>query len=72
MAGSEASGAWQLLKEVSGSLSTRLRLIKLHCECHCKVSKMRLAAGRRNHSAAAGQGGREEKEGERGALVAYT
>lgn len=37
-------GAWQR-QEVSGSLSTRLRLIKLHCECHCKVSKMRLAAG---------------------------
>lgn len=50
-------GAWHLAKEVSGSLSTRLRLIKLHCECHCKVSKMRLAAGRRNHSAGAGQEG---------------
>lgn len=62
-------GAWQLLKEVSGSLSTRLRLIKLHCECHCKVSKMRLAAGRRNHSAAPGQ---EGKERGKLALVAYT
>lgn len=51
-----------MAKEVSGSLSTRLRLIKLHCECHCKVSKMRLAAGRRNHSAGVDEEGKEEGE----------